>query len=170
MKRHKKIVVLCHCILNVNSKVEGLATYGGAMKSLVAGYIDKGYGIIQLPCPETTFCGLQRWGMSKNQYDHPNYRRHCRALLDPVVDQIQVYQENGYSIEEIVCIDGSPSCGLDLVSVGYKGGLVNTDATNPDVVGGVREKGVFIDELDKMLAGRGLHVKFRAVDEKTAPE
>jgi predicted secreted protein len=170
MKRKKKIAILAHCILNVNSKVEGLAAYPGAMRSLVTEYIDEGYGIIQLPCPETTFCGLQRWGMSRNQYDHPNYRRHCREILTPIVDQIQIYIENGYSIEEIVCIDGSPSCGLDLAFEGYKGGMVNTTATNPDCVREVRAKGVFIDELDKMLNDRGLKVEFKAINERVTTE
>jgi predicted secreted protein len=170
MKRKRKLIILAHCILNVNSKVEGLAVYSGAMKSLVTDYINNDYGIIQLPCPETTFCGLQRWGMSRNQYDHPNYRRHCREILIPVVDQIQLYNESGYIIEEIVCINGSPSCGLDIVKTGYKGGLVNTEATNPDIIKEIHGKGIFIDELDKMLNDRGLKVKFKAIDEKLAPE
>jgi predicted secreted protein len=170
MKRKRKIIILTHCILNVNSKVEGLATYSGAMKSLVTDYINKDYGIIQLPCPETTFCGLQRWGMSQNQYDHPNYRRHCGEILIPVVDQIQLYKKSGYAIEEIVCVNGSPSCGLDFTFFGFKGGLVNTDATNPDVVKKIRKKGIFIDELDKILKERRLKVKFKAIDEKLATE
>ncbi|MBN1405450.1 MAG: hypothetical protein JW946_02915 [Candidatus Omnitrophica bacterium] len=166
MKRKRKIVILAHCILNVNSKVEGLATYSGALKSLVTDYINKDYGIIQLPCPETTFCGLQRWGMSRNQYDHPNYRRHCREILIPVVDQIRLYKKSGYAIEEIVCVNGSPSCGLDFSFEGFTGGLVNSEAANPDVVRKVQKNGVFIDELAKLLKEQGLKVIYKAIDEK----
>ncbi len=166
MERKRKIVILTHCILNVNSKVNGLATCSGADQAIVSDYINDGYGIIQLPCPETTFCGLQRWGMSRNQYDHPNYRRHCRKILTPIVEQIQMYIENSYSIKEIVCMDGSPSCGLDLVFAGYKGGLVNSEAADPSIVKEVQGKGVFIDELDKMLNERSIEINFRAVKEK----
>lgn len=170
MKRQKKIVIFAHCILNVNSKVEGLATYAGAMRSLITGFLDQGYGIIQLPCPEMTFCGIQRWGMSKNQYDHPIYRRHCQNILEPIVDQIQMYSKNGYTIDQIICIDGSPSCGLNLTYVGYQGGLVHTEASNRERLVEVAEKGVFIEELDKMLQRRGLKIKFTAVNEKLAQD
>lgn len=170
MRRQKKIVIVAHCILNVNSKVEGLATYGGAMKSLMTELMDQGYGIIQLPCPEMTFCGIQRWGMSRNQYDHPNYRRHCRSILEPIVDQIQIYSENGYAVEQVICIDGSPSCGLNFTYVGYKGGLVHTEAANRELLEETAVKGVFIEELDKMIQQRGLKIKFSAVNEKLATD
>jgi predicted secreted protein len=170
MKRKRKIIIVAHCILNVNSKVEGLATYSGAYKSLVSDYLNNGYGIIQLPCPETTFCGLQRWGMSRNQYDHPNYRRHCREILIPVIDQIQMYKENGYSIDEIICVNGSPSCGLDTIFTGFKGGLVNSDAADPKLIKKTKGRGVFIDELVKLLNERKIKLKFKAIDEKSAIE
>lgn len=170
MRRKKKMVVLSHCILNVNSKVDGLATYAGSMKSLVTEFINEGYGIIQLPCPEITFAGLQRWGMSRNQYDHPNYRRHCRTILEPIVDQIQIYIENSYSVDQIICIDGSPSCGLHLTYIGYKGGMINIESANPKLLQEISGKGVFIDELDKMLSNRGLKIKFNAINEKLATE
>jgi len=81
MKRSKKLVLLAHCILNVNSKVVGLAQYAGALEDLVCGHIRRGSGLIQLPCPETTFLGLKRWGMTREQYDTPFYRSHCRNIL-----------------------------------------------------------------------------------------
>ena len=170
MQRKKNIVIVAHCVLNVNSKVEGLANYQGAMKSLIMDYINDGCGIIQLPCPETTFCGLQRWGMSRNQYDHPNYRRHCRRLLTPVAEQVKMYIENGYSIKEIMCVNGSPSCGLDYSFEGYRGGLVDSSAADPSLIEKKKLKGIFIDELDKMLTERDIKVKFTAFDEKMAAE
>jgi len=168
MQRKKKIVIVAHCVLNVNSKVESLATYPGAIKSIVTDYINDGCGIIQLPCPETTFCGLQRWGMSRNQYDNPNYRRHCRQILTPVVDQVKMYVKNGYSIKEIMCVNGSPSCGLDYSFEGYRGGLVDSSAADPSLIEKKNLKGIFIEELDKMLAEEGVTIKFTAFDEKSA--
>lgn len=166
MNRRKKIVIFAHCILNVNSKVDGLALYAGALKSFVSGYIEKDYGIIQLPCPETVYCGLQRWGMTRNQYYNPGYIKCCRELLIPVVDQIKQYRKNGYQIEEIVCVDGSPSCGLNLTCEGFKGGLPGSGASDQSLFREIKGKGIFIDMLDKMLKEAGLKIKYKAINEK----
>jgi predicted secreted protein len=61
MKRDKNIVVVCHCILNCNSKVEGLSEYRGAV-DFTKKLVDSGIGIIQLPCPEMILYGIKRWG------------------------------------------------------------------------------------------------------------
>ncbi len=63
MKRSKKIVLLGHCILNVNSKVEGLAQYENNSLELLEYLIENKFGIIQLPCPEAGFYGMRRWDM-----------------------------------------------------------------------------------------------------------
>ncbi len=55
MRRSKKIVLISHCILNVNSKVEGLAQYENNSLELVKYLIENKFGIIQLPCPEASF-------------------------------------------------------------------------------------------------------------------
>ncbi len=55
MRRSKKIVLISHCILNVNSKVEGLAQYENNSLELVKYLIENKFGIIQLPCPEAGF-------------------------------------------------------------------------------------------------------------------
>ena len=36
-------------------------------------------GVIQLPCPEATFLGMRRWGMTREQYDVPAFRRHSQV-------------------------------------------------------------------------------------------
>jgi len=112
MKRSKKIVVLCHCILNCNSKVEGSSDYEGAMyfnKKL----IDDGFGIIQLPCPELIMYGIKRWGHSKEQFDNIIYREKCRELLLSYIYQIKMYIDNAYEVKAVIAIDGSPSCGYN---------------------------------------------------------
>ena len=65
MKRDKTIIVTCHCILNCNSKVEGLSEFKGSI-DLAKSFMDKGMGIIQLPCPEMILYGIKRWGMLEN--------------------------------------------------------------------------------------------------------
>jgi len=51
-----------------------------------------------------------------------------------------------------------------------KGGGVNSDAVNPALVKEGHGKGIFIDELDKMLKERNLKINFKAINEKTAVE
>ncbi|WP_051328233.1 hypothetical protein [Desulfatirhabdium butyrativorans] len=93
MKRSRKVVVLCHCLLNANVKVHALATYPGIFPPVVAEFLEPGIGILQLPCPETTFLGLNRWGMTREQYDIPAYRRHCRRILIPPISDVGTLEE-----------------------------------------------------------------------------
>ena len=166
MHRKRKIVVLAHCLLNVNAKVAGLALYEGAHKKIVSAYLEAGTGIMQLPCPEMTFLGLKRWGMSKEQYDHVNYRRHCREILAPLVDQLQEYSKNGYELEAVVGVDGSPSCGVNFSYVGYCGGMVDQAREQVKLLRQVPEQGVFMEELTRLLKEKNLQIPFQAINEK----
>lgn len=168
MKRGKKIVLLCHCILNANSKVEGLATYKGAMKDIVGELIERGIGIIQLPCPELTMLGVKRWGQTKEQYDTPFYREHCRELIKPVLNQVKNYIENGYEIIGLFGIDGSPSCGAYKTCCGNWGGELSE---NPHLdamlscVSITEGSGVFIEEMKQLLSLEGIVVPMLGIDE-----
>jgi predicted secreted protein len=163
VNRSRKIVILCHCLLNANAKIAGLAHYGGALLPVVNTYLSSGAGIIQLPCPETTYLGVKRWGMTRDQYDTPYYRRHCRHLLAPYLEQLLDYRHNSYSIEAIVGIDGSPSCGVRFTCEGYCGGMI--DPQHPQASREVAGQGVFIEELVKMLEENDLVVPFDAINE-----
>ena len=163
MNRSKKIVVMCHCLLNSNSKISGLAHYPGALLPVVNKHLATGAGLLQLPCPEMSYLGLKRWGMSKDQYDTPFFRRHCRKILQPYIDQIAEYVANGYSVEQIIGVDGSPSCGVKHTCTGYCGGMI--DAQNTQPAREVDGTGVFIEELSAMLGERSLSIPFAAIDE-----
>ena len=62
-------------MLNANAKVSPLAVYPGVLAEVIQPFIDQGAGIVQLPCPESSYLGINRWGMCFEQYNHPNYRR-----------------------------------------------------------------------------------------------
>ncbi|NLF97607.1 MAG: DUF523 domain-containing protein [Candidatus Riflebacteria bacterium] len=166
MKRSKKLVLLAHCILNSNSKVVGLAQYAGALEEVVVGHIRRGSGIIQLPCPETTFLGLKRWGMTREQYDTPFYRSHCRSILQPYMQQIEDYLANGYNIEEIVGVDGSPSCGVNLTCAGYCGGEMDDAARQHHNLREISGRGIMMEVLVELLAEKGINARFSAISEK----
>lgn len=167
MKRSKKIVILCHCLLNANSKVKDLATFPGCSEKLISSIMKTGAGIIQLPCPEQTFLGSKRWGMTKEQYDTPMYREHCRELLSSVVDQLVDYQKDGYEIQKIIGVDGSPTCGVNKTCFGYTGGELDKEFQQYKDLKMSAGKGVMIEVLVELLKEHNLSIPFDAVDEET---
>ena len=164
MVRDKKMIVVCHCLLNCNSKVEGLSVFGGA-HNVVKRIIDDGYGLIQLPCPEMIIYGIKRWGHVKNQFDTPFFRSQCKQMLLPYIQQFKDYLDNGYSIPSIIAVNYSPSCGYDKTCVSNQCGG-NAKETGEYRVEAVNEKGVFIEELENMLKEEKLNIKIIGLDEK----
>jgi predicted secreted protein len=169
MERGKRILVACHCLLNANAKVFPLARYPGAFLPALRPFLEDGTGIVQLPCPETVYLGMARFGMTREQYDHPRFRAACREMLGPQVDQLSAFVAAGYAVTAVVGMDGSPSCGVFRTCLGYRGG--EPGAPESDLPGQIAAgriapgTGVFMEELRAMLADRGLHVPFAAVDE-----
>ncbi|MEK8131026.1 CD3072 family TudS-related putative desulfidase [Paenibacillus filicis] len=110
MKRSKQILVASHCVLNQSAVVAGEARSPGVMKAAVDWAHEQEYGIVQLPCPEFTFLGPERPPMTVEEYDTPEFHAHNRKILAPVVEQLKVYQDHGYTIVGGLAISGSPSC------------------------------------------------------------
>lgn len=170
MNRGKKIVILAHCLLNVNAKVEGIANYPGAFEPLVYFLTRKGFGIIQLPCPEVGYFGLRRWGQVREQMDIPAYRHHCRKILSLVMDQILDYQKNGYLVAGVVGINKSPSCGVHQTCSSdlYKGEMSVMNDLDPikDSLTYPEGPGIFMEVFQEYIAAAGLEIPFVAIDEE----
>lgn len=132
MQRSKKIMITAHCILNQNTVIEGEARALGAVPSVLKWISNEGYGVVQLPCPEYTFLGLDRPPMTYEQYDNAQYRNHCREILQPIIEQLQGYQNHGYEIVGSVGIQSSPSCD--------------------------QSKGVFFEEFQALLRERNIKI------------
>ena len=160
MRRGQKVAVVSHCLLNANVKVHGIATYAGLHPEALR-LIAEGSGFVQLPCPETTFLGLKRWGMTREQYDTAAYRRHCRELLTPILDTLEELLRDGCAVE-IVGAEGSPSCGISTTCVGWCGGEPDEGVGPAELAAG---RGVFMEEFAGLLGSRGLDIPFRGVDE-----
>lgn len=168
MKRNKKIILLCHCILNCNSKVEGCSLYNGAIPEIVKAIADGGIGMLQLPCPELTLYGIRRWGHVKEQFDTPYYRKHCRDLLIPYIEQMRDYVKNGYELVGLLGIDGSPSCGVSATCSGNWGGEFSEHPDLQAALGSVKliaSEGVFIEEAKNLLKTNGIQLPFIGIDE-----
>lgn len=157
----KKIVFVSHCILNTAAKVvlydqEEIDTEEALRKKFMYKIIDREIMVIQLPCPEFTLYGARRWGHVSNQFDNPFFRRHCRDILSPILDQLKEYLANDDMFEVLgfVGVDGSPSCGVDYTCRGnwYGSFGCRTDLSRT-LADCHLEKGpgIFFDELQNML-------------------
>jgi predicted secreted protein len=168
MNRSKRIVATCHCILNANAKVPPLATVGGVFAEAVSDYIAAGCGLFQLPCPEAAYLGMKRWGMTREQYDHPHFRAFCREILRYPLVQLQAFAQAGYELVGIIGMDGSPNCGVTITCEGYSGGELCSPENLGDQIKALRfvaGRGVFMTELLAMLQQAGLQPKLLAVRE-----
>lgn len=146
MASGKEITVVAHCILNPCTRVKGLPPLS---------YSPSG-SLIQLPCPEAIYLGLDRWAVTRNQLDVPEFRRFCRRLIESYADLIEMLAKKGCSIK-IVGAAGSPSCGASTTTIGYSGGRV-CEARHEHIPG----MGVFMEELTMELRRRG--VSFECVE------
>lgn len=153
-----KIAFVSHCLLNNLSKVEA---FPNKNKLLIKHLLEKDVELVQMPCPEFTMLGGSRFGQVVEQYDNPFFRKHCRQLIEPFIQQIEEYRRVGHEIFGILAIKGSPSCGfLHTASApSWKG---EDRASLPEAV--LKEgPGVFMDELEKALGGL---VEIYEVDEE----
>jgi predicted secreted protein len=157
-KRSRKIVVVAHCILNQNSRVFGIAYYPAMINEIVDVLRRYEVGIIQMPCPELTHAGLLRCSQTKEQYDTPAFRRHCRQIASGIADQLQEYSRNGFKVLAILGVDGSPTCGVDETSTSNEGRSIQeakfTKAKAP---------GILIEELQSELKERKVAVPMKGV-------
>jgi predicted secreted protein len=161
----QRILFVAHCYLNTASKVvlydqAEIEAEEALRRRFVHAALDAGIQLIQLPCPEFTLYGARRWGHTTEQFDNPFFRRHCREILVPALDELDAYLAQGDRFEVLgfAGIDGSPSCGVDFTCSGSWGG----NLTGRDDLDGVlstarliRGRGVFFDELGKLLTERG---------------
>lgn len=144
----EEILVLGHCLLNPLSRVKGVKP--------VQPIDTRGANVIQLPCPEAMFFGMRRREITKDQLDHPAYRRFCREIFTHFADLLEDLAASGVKIK-ILGVPKSPSCGVEITSVGGEPGKVKEfhhwHAQGP---------GVFMEEIIKELKKR--NVKFEIED------
>jgi predicted secreted protein len=169
MRRGRKVFVVVHCVLNVSAKVHPLAQVSGVHTDLIKKYLDGGVGLVQLPCPELTYLGTNRWGMTREQYDHACFRDHCEAILRPSVLELEALIRGGFEVVGVLGMDGSPNCGVHRTCTGFTGGELTSEEefreqrSRLKMVAG---KGVFVEVLENLLRERNLRIPFVAVDEE----
>lgn len=160
-KRSKKIILVSHCILNQNTKLDECAHFPGPVWDVVKLLADRGYGIIQMPCPELLLLGLDRQvNHSNNPTVHSEDTRiakfmkedkaqeFCIKLTEKIIYQVEEYQKNDFEVVGLIGINGSPTCGVE-----------TTWYENEEVKG----KGEFIKILAKEFEKRGIHMKMAGI-------
>lgn len=103
---------MSHCVLNQNAVIHGWERARGAFPFAVE-LLRSGIALIQLPCPEFIVLGGDRTPMTYEEYrDLPDYRHQCQTMLQPIIQQIQAYQAEGYQYLGIIGIHESPNCSI----------------------------------------------------------
>ena len=157
-KRSKKVVFAVHCILNQNARIEGCGFFAGVINKPAQALIKSGAGIIQMPCPELLYAGLDRRGHEcmkngiRESMSTPQGQSACRRMARGIIRQIQEYQKNGFAVLGIIGNDGSPSCGVKL-----------TWSHSKDK--NIKGQGAFIAALRSELRKHTLKVPFIAIED-----
>jgi len=159
--RSKKVVLVSHCILNQNVKIDRCAWYAGAMREVTQTLLDADIGFLQMPCPELLALGLDRQvdkgadTTVESEDDRVSYLMNegrpktlCQKLACDIVYQVREYQHNGFTILGVLGINGSPTCGVES---GWADGFEKPG------------QGVFIDALSDELKKYELKLPMRGI-------
>jgi predicted secreted protein len=141
-ERHGKIVVVAHCVLNQNSRVLGIARYPAVIDEIVEILRKHNIGFLQMACPELTYAGAKRLGKTREEYDTPGYRRHCRQIAISTATQLEEFAKNNVKAIAVLGIKHSPSCD----------------------VGDSDETGILMEELENELKRRRQKILMHAIN------
>ena len=160
-KRSKRVLLIAHCILNQNAKIDRCAHYPGAMREVAQLLIDAGIGVLQMPCPELLCLGLDRQvelGLHPTiesedtrvarRMQEDQARAICRRVADDLVCQLIEYRKNKFELVGVVGINGSPTCGVE-----------STWANDQET----RGAGSFIQILDEECRKQGIALSMRGI-------
>jgi predicted secreted protein len=125
-KRSKKVVFVSHCILNQNAKLADCAHYPGTITETAEVLLNANVGIIQMPCPEFLYLGLDRkvdYGTNPSVesedtriarcMNEEKSKCLCRNLINDILCQIEEYQKFDFDIVGFIGINASPTCGVE---------------------------------------------------------
>jgi predicted secreted protein len=148
-----KVAFVAHCLLNQNAKVAGGARCPGVYSPLVDALRAQGWELQQMPCPELTFSGPNRFWAVREQYDTLAYRRHCARIAATIAGAVQAHVQRGDEVV-LVGLEGSPSLGVHITSSDpERGGRPQWPDGAPELTAG---SGILTEELLRELAEREL--------------
>jgi predicted secreted protein len=148
-----KVAFVAHCMLNQNAKVVGGALCPGVYSPLVEQLREHGWEIAQMPCPELTFTGMNRFWAVREQYETLAYTQHCRRIAGAVAGAVSAHLERGDEVV-LVGLEGSPSMGVRVTSSDPdRAGRPEWPDGAPELAPG---RGILIEEVLGELANRGV--------------
>jgi predicted secreted protein len=161
-QRSRKVILVAHCILNQNAKMDKTAFFPGTALPVGEVLVKSGVGIVQMPCPELRCLGLDR-GVSPEEAEMPFQKGNtrvvtqmkqekalirCQKLANGVVYQVEEYLKHGFAVAGVIGINRSPSCGVE-----------STWGEDEEVPG----SGAFIRVLVEGLAGKGIQLPMAGI-------
>ena len=149
--RSKRFVAAIECILNQNARDMGAATYPAMNGKILQICMDYDVGILQIPCPEMAFLGLDRkrpQGQSLRAAMNTNSGHLCcQKLSVELADRVEDYVNNGYNF--LAVLGGnveSPGCAVHYGNAGL-----------------AHNSGIFMQEFYKELQNRHIIIPFRGI-------
>ena len=118
--RSKKVIIVAHCVLNQNARIDTCATAPAVFPKVVEALMERDIGILQYPCPELGFLGMGRQGQDcaswDGSYEHesgevydqmsvPEGREFLRGLAENLVYQIKEYRKYDFKVLGVLGID-----------------------------------------------------------------
>ena len=157
-----QILVLSHCILNRATrwwqKGKSIQDNQGISIQILSLLSDLKIGVIQLPCPEFTFCGNPRPPRTRDEYlSLPGFQQHCKGLANEIARYLKSIIDNAREpsirILAIVGVERSPTCSVKHTPIGR-----GSDKRY------VEGRGIFIELLSESLRKMGLEIPFVGID------
>jgi|YNPNPStandDraft_1061719.scaffolds.fasta_scaffold95938_2 predicted secreted protein len=144
MEKSRKVIFISHCILNQNVRPEGAERAPGVIKDILQLISEYDIGIVQIPCPQIEAGNkLDRKQRDKASYDTKSYRALCRETAKKILDLVDVYLKEGYSVVGIIGVEHSPICAVYQIKQGTRA---------------VPGKGIFIEEVEAEMKKRRFQV------------
>lgn len=153
--RSRTVAMLPFCMICQAFQAQGIVRrHPAIVKPVLEVLVDNDVNLIQMPCPESLFGGLEN-GLIRNRqgyrrYDTPEFRAFCAPLVEQTVHTICTLTSRGFKVVAILGIEYSPSCAVEYQ---YEGRTVH-------------RPGIFTELLADALEEHGLDIPFVGVNRR----
>lgn len=149
MQRSRKVIFVAHPVLNQNSSPQNKGYAPGPIKEVLDVLAEAGIGVVQLPCVETNFFGLDRKSKGREDIDTKAYRAVCKKLAQEIIKQIQNYRENKYAVIGILGLEFSPTYAVHQIENGHRN---------------LPGKGILTEELEAEMSKKRMQIPLLGVN------
>jgi len=153
--RSQRVAFVPFCLVCQAFQAEGIVrNHPAIVKPILQVLMENDINIIQMPCPESLFGGLEhglgRRPQSHRKYDTPEFREFCGSLADGVLHTVKALLNKGLQVVAILGIEYSPSCAVNYQFEGRT----------------VHRQGIFIRLLGERLQAEGTNIPFVGINRR----